>query len=80
MLSGGKIVTIPEVQSDDLSFYQNAMSRSQGNFTEDRKKSRKMKVEECGHPVGTFYPDTLFRTKNHKKIASLTCKGPSYLI
>ena len=35
----------------DLSFYQNALSRSQGNFFEIRGKSGKMKVEKSGHPV-----------------------------
>ena len=38
--------TIPQVQFDDLSFYQNAISRSQGNFSQVREKSGKMKVEE----------------------------------
>ena len=36
-LSEHKSSIIAEVQSDDLSFYQNAMSRSQGIFTEVRK-------------------------------------------
>ena len=32
-----KSFTIPWVQSDDLSFYQNPTSRSQGNFSEVRE-------------------------------------------
>ena len=34
-----------------LSFYQNTISRSQGNFSEVREKSGKMKVQKSGHPV-----------------------------
>ena len=35
-LSERSSFTIPLVQSDDLSFYQNGISRSQGNFSEVR--------------------------------------------
>ena len=41
LLSRSKSLTIPQVHSDDLSFYQNAVSRSQENFSEVREKSGK---------------------------------------
>ena len=46
--------TIPSVHSHDLSFYQNATSRSQRNFSEVREKSGEMKVEKCGHTLSVF--------------------------
>ena len=49
-LSKHKSLTITQVQSDDLSFYQNAITRSQGNSTEVREKSGKMKVEKKSPP------------------------------
>ena len=39
-------IIIPHVQFDDLIYYQNAISRSQGNFPEVREKSGKMKFEK----------------------------------
>ena len=36
----------PQVQLVDLSFFQNAISRSQGKFSEVREKSGKTKVEK----------------------------------
>ena len=58
MLSERKSFTIPSVQSDDLSFYENAISgRSHGNFSDVREKSGKMKVEkgDCFKMTSTFY-------------------------
>ena len=49
-LSKGKSLTIPYVQSDDLSFHQNAISKSQRNSTEVKEKPGKMKVEKRDHP------------------------------
>ena len=46
-----KSCTIPFVQSDDLSFYQNATSKSQGNSFQVREKSGKIKVKN----VATLY-------------------------
>ena len=40
-LSKSKSATIPQVQSDDLSFYQSAISRSQGNSSEVRESQGK---------------------------------------
>ena len=34
--------TIPQVQSEDLSFYQNAILRSQGNFSKAKKSQGKV--------------------------------------
>ena len=39
------------VQSRDLSFYQNVMSGSQGNFPEVWEKSGRMEVRKNGQPV-----------------------------
>ena len=44
-----KSFTIPYVQSNDLSSYQNAISKSQGNSSLVRKKSGKMKVEKVAN-------------------------------
>ena len=41
-----KILPFLRLQSDDLRVYQNTISRSQGNFSEVREKSGKMKVEK----------------------------------
>ena len=41
---------IPQVQSDYLSFYQKAIPRSQGNFSEVWEKSGKIKVEKKWPP------------------------------
>ena len=46
-LSKRKSFTISYVQSDDLSFHQNAcISKSQGNSSEVREKPGKIKVEK----------------------------------
>ena len=39
-LSKSKSPTIPQVQSDDLSFYQSAISRSQGKVREDESSEK----------------------------------------
>ena len=49
-LSEGISFIIPKVQSDDLSSFRTALSRSQGNFSEVREKSRNMKFKKSGHP------------------------------
>ena len=45
-LPGLKNSSTPQVQLDDLSFFHNAISRSQGKFIEVRDKSGKTKVEK----------------------------------
>ena len=44
-LSKHKSFIIPYVQFDDLSFYENAISKSQGNSSEVREKSTMMEDE-----------------------------------
>ena len=43
--------TTPQFQLDDLSFCQNAISRSHGKFSKVREESGKVKFETGGRPV-----------------------------
>ena len=46
-----KSSSTPQVQTDDLSFFQHAILRIQGNFSEVREKSGKTKFEKSCYPV-----------------------------
>ena len=50
-LSKSKSLTLPYVQSDDLSFYQNAVSRSQKNSLRSGKSQGRWKSGKSGRPV-----------------------------
>ena len=54
-LSGPKSSSIPQVQLDDLSFFQNVTSRSQGKFSEARRSQGKRRSKKGGHPESQPY-------------------------
>ena len=78
--------TTPQIQLDDLSFYENAMSRSHGKFSEVTENPGKMKVEKSGHPVvkrqNCLKRDTtrvawLYFNEADTRAAMLPCLGQS---
>ena len=54
-----KSFTIPWFQSDGLIFYQNAISRSQGNFSEEKEKSVLMKETCTTSEINVGFTDNL---------------------
>ena len=59
-LSKRTSLTNPKVQSDDLSSYQNAISRRRENFPEVRDKSGNTKFGKRGNHVRTILSIILF--------------------